>query len=78
MHADFFTEKGCTPCHPVNDRRMTPYAFPPAVQEQSPDGFRQAYHSQCIGCHRDPSRAGNRKPPVTCANVSGLLPSHPG
>ena len=66
-HVEAFKEKGCEECHPVNEDRKLLFDFPKEVEGKDKDSVMNAYHDECIECHKEQARAEKETGPVTCA-----------
>ena len=62
-HAEAYKTKGCTECHPVNDKNELIFNFPKKVKGKSAKAVMKAFHDECIDCHKK-----EKKGPVTCNN----------
>ena len=52
-HFQVAKEKGCTVCHPVDEeQRMVFESTKAGTSGKSPELLRNAYHQECIGCHK--------------------------
>ena len=59
-HAEAYKTKGCTECHPVNDKNELIFNFPKEVKGKSAKAVMKAFHDECIDCHKkEKKRAGH-------------------
>lgn len=62
-HEEAYKTKGCSVCHPVNDKNKLIFSFPKKIEGKSKKAAMNAFHDECIECHKKEKRG-----PVTCNN----------
>lgn len=67
-HVEAFKNDGCETCHPVNEEEKLVFDFPKEVTKKDKDTVMNAYHDECIECHKEQARAKKDTGPVTCAD----------
>jgi predicted CXXCH cytochrome family protein len=67
-HEDAFKKEGCSVCHPVNDKQTLSFSFPKNVKTKAPKAVMNAYHTECIDCHKRRGGEKLKTGPVTCAD----------
>jgi hypothetical protein len=57
----------CEECHPLNkDKTLVDFDFPKKVKKKDKDAYVNAYHDECMGCHKRMSMEKKKSGPVTC------------
>lgn len=59
--------EGCEACHPTNDQKEIVFDFPKHVKGKDKIAIMNAYHDECIECHKQKSRENKVSGPITCA-----------
>ncbi len=59
-------KKDCTACHPVDKETGALSLKYQRMEDTGKQAVQDIYHTQCIACHKDNPRAGERPGPVTC------------
>lgn len=68
-HVKALKEEGCETCHPLNkEKGLIFFEFPKKVDKKDKDSVMNAYHDECIGCHKKKSREGKKAGPITCGD----------
>ncbi len=72
-HTDALIKEGkkewetCQECHPLNtDKTLLRFEFPKEVKKKDADSYMNAYHDECIGCHKEKSGEKKESGPITC------------
>jgi hypothetical protein len=59
----------CDSCHPWNeDKTQMSFIFPKKVAKKDKDSFMNAYHDECMNCHKERSSQKKKGGPVTCGD----------
>ena len=59
----------CDSCHPWNeDKSLMSFIFPKKVARKDKDSYMNAYHDECIGCHKERNSQKKKTGPVTCGD----------
>jgi hypothetical protein len=57
----------CDSCHPWNeDKSLMTFTFPKKVLKKDKNSYMDAYHNECIGCHKKRGYESKKSGPVTC------------
>ena len=59
----------CAECHKVKkegDKQVIVFDFPKNPENNSPKAIMNAYHKECISCHKKYLKLGQKKCPITC------------
>ncbi len=67
-HEEASQQEGCKACHPVNDQNKLVFNFPKNGDVKDKDALMNAYHDECIGCHKKKSAEDEKAGPVVCAD----------
>jgi len=73
-HAEALVKEGkkewetCNACHPVDEGNALIFDFPKKVVKKEKDSVMNAYHDQCISCHKEKVQEGKKSGPVICAD----------
>ena len=61
--------ESCDTCHPLNkDKTLIVFDFPKKAEKKDKESLMNAYHDECINCHKEKSREGKKAGPVVCAD----------
>jgi predicted CXXCH cytochrome family protein len=66
-HEEAMKNEGCTACHPVNEKKKLIFGFPKKVKGKGEKAVMNAFHDECIECHKQKSREDKKSGPVVCA-----------
>ncbi|MEW6066795.1 MAG: sulfate respiration complex hexadecaheme cytochrome HmcA [Nitrospirota bacterium] len=68
-HVDALKEEkeGCEKCHPQDVENKLIFDFPKKADKKDEKSIMNAYHDECIGCHKDRYKETKKTGPVTCA-----------
>ena len=66
-HEEAFKKEGCNSCHPVNDKQKLLFDFPKQVKGKGEKAVMNAFHDECIECHKQMGRENKKTGPVVCA-----------
>lgn len=66
-HVEAMKTEGCNSCHPVKDNDIISFDFPKKVKSKSKTDFMNAFHDECIECHKTKKAEDKKSGPVTCA-----------
>ncbi len=74
--------QACKVCHAVkkDKNEFIVFEFPKEVKEKTYKGYMDAYHKECIGCHKRRMKEGKKTGPITCGkcHIEGIkLAKHP-
>jgi hypothetical protein len=59
----------CDVCHPVDrEKDLILFTFPKKVKGKDKDSMMNAYHDECINCHKEKSREKKKAGPVVCGD----------
>lgn len=74
-HTDALLKEGmkewetCKECHPFNEEKeIFIFDFPKIVKSKDKDSYMNAYHDECIGCHKKKSKEDKNTGPFTCGD----------
>ncbi len=67
-HEEAMKSEGCNTCHPVGENNVLRFDFPKKVQGKDKKTVMDAYHDQCIDCHKKKSAENKKSGPVVCAD----------
>lgn len=72
-HTDALIKEGkkewetCQECHPLNeDKTLVSFEFPKQVKKKDADSYMNAYHDECMDCHKEKRKEGKESGPITC------------
>ncbi len=65
-HEEASKQEGCTACHPVNDKNKVLFDFPKKIKGKGKKAVMNAFHDQCIECHKKSAQENKKTGPVTC------------
>lgn len=65
-HEEALQQEGCEACHPVNEEGKLMFSFPKEVADKDKETVMNAYHDECIECHKKSAREKEETGPVTC------------
>ncbi len=61
--------EGCDTCHPLNkEKDLIIFDFPKKVEKEDKKSVMNAYHDECIGCHKKRSQEDKKAGPIVCAD----------
>jgi hypothetical protein len=66
-HEEAYKTEGCNACHPEKDGQVI-FDFPKNLKKRDKTSVMNAYHDECIECHKKKSRENKKSGPVTCAD----------
>lgn len=66
IHEEAYKKDGCTTCHPVNDKNKLIFDFPKKIKGKGEKAVMNAFHDECIGCHKQSAGEKKKTGPVTC------------
>ena len=66
-HEEAFKKEGCNTCHPEKDGQIL-FDFPKTVKKKGKTAVMNAYHDQCIDCHKKSSSENKKTGPVNCGD----------
>ncbi len=72
-HVDALVKEGkkdwetCSVCHPVIDNELKP-TFPKKVDKKDKDSIMNAYHDECMDCHKQKLKEGKKSGPLVCGD----------
>jgi hypothetical protein len=59
----------CDSCHPWNeDKSLLSFAFPKKVAKKDKNSYMNAYHNECMDCHKKMNSQRKKSGPVTCGD----------
>jgi hypothetical protein len=59
----------CDTCHPVDkEKGLILFDFPKKVKGKDKDSVMNAYHDECISCHKEKSREKKKAGPIVCGD----------
>jgi hypothetical protein len=59
----------CDTCHPLDkEKNLIFFDFPKKVKKKDKDSVMNAYHDECINCHKEKSREKKKAGPVVCGD----------
>jgi hypothetical protein len=58
----------CDTCHPVNEEKNLIFGFPKKVEKKDKTSVMNAYHDECINCHKKRSSENKKSGPATCGD----------
>lgn len=58
----------CDSCHPVNEWKELIFDFPKKVKGKDEKSIMNAYHDECIGCHKKKDKEDKKIGPVICGD----------
>ncbi|MEW6571404.1 MAG: sulfate respiration complex hexadecaheme cytochrome HmcA [Nitrospirota bacterium] len=62
-------QQGCDTCHPQNEWKEFVFDFPKELKKKDEESVMNAYHDECIDCHRKRYKENKEKTgPVTCGD----------
>lgn len=67
-HEEAFKKEGCNTCHPADEFDRLSFDFPKKVSKKDKTSVMNAYHDECIGCHKKRSSENKKAGPVVCAD----------
>ncbi len=67
-HVEAMKAEGCAACHPVKKDNVISFDFPKKVKGKSKTDAMNAFHDECIECHKKQSSENKKSGPVTCAD----------
>ncbi|MDP2755186.1 MAG: cytochrome c3 family protein, partial [Nitrospirota bacterium] len=67
-HDEAFKKEGCKTCHPADEFDRLGFDFPKKVVKKDKKTVMNAYHDQCIDCHKKRSSENKKAGPVVCAD----------
>ena len=67
-HTEALKTEGCNTCHPLDKWNRLIFDFPKKVEKRDRDAVMNAYHDECIGCHKKTSGEDKKAGPVVCAD----------
>ena len=61
--------EGCDTCHPVDkEKNLILFAFPKKGDRKDKDSVMNAYHDECMGCHKEKAAEKKKAGPVVCGD----------
>ena len=60
--------ESCDACHPVNKEKILLFDFPRNVTKKDKTSVMNAFHDECIDCHKKKGRENKKTGPVVCAD----------
>ena len=61
--------EGCDTCHPIDkEKDLLLFSFPKNVQAKDKDSMMNAFHDECIDCHKKKLREAKKAGPVVCGD----------
>lgn len=67
-HDEAFKKEGCKTCHPVDEFGRLSFDFPKEVKKKDIKTVMNAYHDECINCHKKRSSENKKAGPVNCGD----------
>lgn len=67
-HEEALKDEGCKICHKVDEDGQIIFDFPKTVKGKGEKALMNAYHDECIECHKKKSREDKKTGPVVCAD----------
>lgn len=67
-HEEALKKEGCNTCHPVNEEDTLIFDFPKKVKKKDAKTIMNAYHDECINCHKKRSSENKKAGPVNCGD----------
>jgi len=67
-HTEAFKQEGCKTCHPVDEWGDFRFDFPKKVEKKDKTSVMNAYHDECMGCHKKSVKVKEKSGPVICAD----------
>jgi hypothetical protein len=67
-HEDALKNEGCKACHRVKDEGIIVFDFPKEIKSKGKKALMNAYHDECIGCHKRIGYEDKKTGPVVCAD----------
>jgi hypothetical protein len=74
-HTDALVKEGkkewetCDTCHPIDkEKDIILFDFPKKVKGKDRDSIMNAYHDECINCHKEKSREKKKAGPIVCGD----------
>jgi hypothetical protein len=61
-------QQGCDACHPEDEWKELLFNFPKKVEKKDKDSVMNAYHDECIGCHKKRYKEDKKTGPVVCGD----------
>jgi hypothetical protein len=62
-------QQSCDACHPLDEWKEFIFDFPKKVKGKDKDSIMNAYHDECMGCHKKRYKEDKKKTgPVTCGD----------
>jgi hypothetical protein len=62
-------QQGCDTCHPLDEWKKLLFDFPKELKKKDKTSVMNAYHDECIGCHKKRDKENKEKTgPVTCGD----------
>jgi hypothetical protein len=59
----------CDTCHPLDkEKDLILFDFPKKVEKKDKDSVMNAYHDECISCHKEKSREKKKAGPIVCGD----------
>ncbi|MBE0425928.1 MAG: hypothetical protein IBX72_04675 [Nitrospirae bacterium] len=57
----------CQECHPLSeDKTLVIFEFPKEVKKKDADSYMNAYHDECMDCHKKKTKQGEKSGPIVC------------
>jgi predicted CXXCH cytochrome family protein len=66
-HEEAYKKEGCTACHPERDGQII-FDFPMNLKKRDKTSVMNAYHDECMGCHKKVSAKKEKSGPVNCGD----------
>ena len=66
-HVEAMKTEGCNVCHSA-DGETQKFDFPKDLKKKGKTATMEAYHNECIDCHKKRNNESKKSGPVTCAN----------
>lgn len=67
-HEDALKKEGCQTCHPVNKAGSVIFEFPKNIKQKQGKAAMNAFHDECMDCHKKMSSENKKAGPVVCAD----------
>ncbi|OHE58421.1 MAG: hypothetical protein A2Z47_08315 [Thermodesulfovibrio sp. RBG_19FT_COMBO_42_12] len=61
-------QQGCDACHPQDEGKEFLFDFPKELKKKDEESVMNAYHDECIGCHKKRYKEDKKTGPVTCGD----------
>lgn len=75
-HEEALKADGCSACHPEAEDGSVKFDFPKGVKKKDKKSVMNAYHDECIDCHKKKSSENKKTGPVTCADCHSNRTAH--